>query len=250
MAETAKKTEARPPRRVLFVAGRLDPTAPSRYLAGLARRLHDKGYQVDVVASHGSFAQVFPQARRHQDAHHHIPIHLSRALKTNLGARLNLAGLVGRVKEIAPDIIHVHWSRLSGVGARLVRSLRKPYVLSVGGFLDPGESITLSRRFIRKIVVASDAVRVDLVNRIRIDRELISVVPDGVALPDYAFDKVVLPPGHIPVVGAIGRFVESQGQRRICWPRAGVLSRWSLPGPGRNASDCKIWWSSSACWTV
>jgi glycosyltransferase involved in cell wall biosynthesis len=209
---TDNKTQTRPT-RILFVVGRLDPTAPCRAVVGLARRLDANGHQVELACSHGSPDKVFPGGE--QDAGEGVPVHVSRALKTNIGARLNLAGLVRRVKKIDPDIIHVHWSRLSSVAAGLVRRLRKPYVLSVGDFLDPGESISLSRRFIRKVIVASDAVRVDLVNRIGISRDLIQVVPDGVAMGDYAFDKEILAADRVPVVGTIGRFVESKGQEYL-----------------------------------
>ena len=215
MADAANNKSQPQARRIVFVAGRLDPTAPCRAVVGLARRLAANGHQVELACSHGSLGEVFPESRRASDDGVGVPVHLSRALKTNLGARLNLAGLVRRVRKIDPDIIHVHWSRLSGVAASLVRRLRKPYVLSMGDFLDPGESISLSRRFIRKVIVASDAVRVDLVNRIGIPRELIEVVPDGVAMGDYAFDKEILPPDRVPVIGTIGRFVESKGQEYL-----------------------------------
>jgi len=211
-ATPAKESAEPPGRRVLFVAGRLEPDAACRAVLALGRQLVRLGHRVEMVCRSGSIATVYPHTAENRTDAHSPPILLSRALSNNLRGRLGLRDLVSRVREVDPEIVHVHGAARAGVGARLARRLRKPYVLSIGDFLDPGQSVGLSRRFIGKILVASDAVRVDLVNRIRLPRGAIEVIPDGV---DVA-EGLVRPPGlkgaGVPVIGTVGRLVESKGQ--------------------------------------
>ncbi len=210
---TQRSPDAEPsPRRVLFIAGRLEPTAPCRALIALACELGKSGEHVEMVCRSGSLGTVYPREGAARSGEHHPPIWLSRALARNPRGYFSLRGLVTRAREMDPDIIHVHGAELAGVAARLARRLRKPYILAVGDFLDPGQSISRSRRFLKKVVVASDAVRVDLVNRIRLPRELIQVVPDGVDVTQYPARERGAWQGRVPVVGTIGRLVESKGQ--------------------------------------
>ena len=198
--------------RVLFLVGRLEPTAPCRAAVGLAYRLRKLGHAVEMVCRSGSLAHVHTRAGADRAVEYAPPVWISRSLGRSLRSRLSLGTLVARAREMEPDLLHVHGAALAGVGARLARRLRTPYVLAIDDFLDPGQSLPRSRRFLRKIIVASDAVRVDLVNRLALPRELITVVPEGVDLADYPDRKPGLGTFAIPVVGTIGRLVESKGQ--------------------------------------
>ena len=210
---------------VLFVAGRLVPDGPCRAIVSLARRLNELGHKVEMVCRSGSIAGVYPRDRGRLASEHNPPVWLSRALANNLRGRFSLRGLVARARELAPDIVHVHGAALAGVAARLARRLRKPYVLGIGDFLAPGESVRLSKRFIGKIIVTSDAIRVDLVNRAGLPRGVIEVVPDGVeVMPARAAAG-----SRVPVIGTTGRLVESGGQEYFI--RAAHL----LAMRGRNA---------------
>lgn len=203
----------RPARRILFVSGRLEPKGPSRAVLALARHLKQSGHDVAMVCRGGSIADVYPNEDGRRDADDDPPVWLSRALSNNLRGWFSLRGLVAHARELDPDLIHVHGASLAGVAARLARRLRKPYILGIGDFLDPGQSVSLSKRFIRQIIVASDAVRVDLVNRIRLPRGAVCVVPDGVDVgryPERTLDGLTR--DKVPVVGTIGRLVESKGQ--------------------------------------
>ena len=198
---------------ILFVWGRLQPKGPSRAVLAIARQLGQLGYRVSIVCRSGSAAEVFRSDSSRQGNDCDLPIWLSRSLGGNVRGWLSFRGLAARVREMNPDLIHVFGTRLAGVGARLARRLRKPYVLSIGDLLDPGQSIGVSRRFMRKIIVASDAVRVDLVNRIRLPRGAVQVIADGVDVARYGQRRLEgLTGNKVPVVGAIGRFVESKGQ--------------------------------------
>ncbi len=200
-------------KNILFVWGRLQPKGPSRAVLAIARQLGQLGYNVSMVCRGGSAADVCRTDSSHRGNDCDMPIWLSRALGGNLRSWLSFRGLAARVREMNPDLLHVHGARLAGVGARLARSARKPYVLSIGDLLDPGQSISVSRRFIRKIIVASDAVRVDLVNRIQLPRGAVQVIADGVDVARYGRRRLDgLTGDKVPVVGAIGRFVENKGQ--------------------------------------
>jgi len=200
-----------PGRRILFITGRLESSAPSRLIVGLAREFGRAGYEAQIVCRGGSLAKVYPSNGAARPTTDDPPIWISRALDQNLRGYLSLRGLVRQVREIDPDVLYVHGSRLARLGARLARRVRRPYLLAIGDFLDPGRSVSRSRRFLRRILVASDAVRIDLVNRIGLPRGLIAVVPDGVDLPLYPAREPGLTGFGMPVVGAIGRLVESKG---------------------------------------
>ena len=200
-------------RNVLFLWGRLQPKGPSRAVLALARQLGALGHTVSMVCRDGSIGHVYPRDSSGRNGEHDPPICLSRALAADLRGWFSFRGLANRVRDMAPDLIHVHGARLAGVGARLARRLRKPYVLSIGDLLDPGQSVGVSRRFMRKIIVASDAVRVDLVNRIRLPRGAIQVVADGVDAARYSAQRLDgLTGDRAPVIGTIGRLAENKGQ--------------------------------------
>jgi glycosyltransferase involved in cell wall biosynthesis len=202
-------------RRVVFLTGRLEPRASCRAIVGLACQLKRLGLDVEMISRSGSVDAVYPDDGSRPGADHRPTIWLSRALGRNLRSHMSLGGLVKQVRKLNPDLVHVHGAELAGVGARLARRVRKPYVLSVNDFIDPGRWVSRSRRFLRKVIASSDAVRVDLVNRLRLPRELIQVVAPGVDVRVCPSRGAGLRGFDIPVVGSIGRFVHSQGQESL-----------------------------------
>jgi glycosyltransferase involved in cell wall biosynthesis len=212
-AATPSSDEVRP-KRLAFIAGRLGPTAPCRAVLGLARQLIRMGHRVQLAVRGGSVRCVHPTAQP-RPLEENPPLLLSRALRRSVGFGPSLRRLARRIAEFEPDLIHVHGAELDGVAARLARLTRRPYVLSIGEFVDPGRSVSISRRFVRRIVVPSDALRVDLVNRMHLPRGLIALVPDGIDLSQYPVHEQASWQGRVPVVGTMGRFVPSKGQEHF-----------------------------------
>ncbi|MFW6158089.1 MAG: glycosyltransferase family 4 protein [Planctomycetota bacterium] len=213
-AENTRETPERP-RRILFLTGRLQPNASCRATMALTRQLNRLGCETQLIARSGSVQRVYPEHPEAQDDPHNPPIWISRALDRNLRGYLSVGRLVGRTEEMDPDLIHVQGVGLAHVAARLVRRVRKPYVLSIADFVDPGRSVPRSRRFLRGVTAASEAIRVDLVNRLRLPRELIRVVPEGVDASAYPSRKPGISNARIPVIGTIGRLVASKGQEQF-----------------------------------
>ncbi len=202
------------PRRVLFLCGRLEPNAACRATVALTRQLRRFGYDTVLVARSGSIGQVYPNNPVADDPDN-PPVWLSRALGHNLRGYMSLDRLVKRTSEFDPDLIHAQGWELAHLAARLVRRVRKPYVLSIGDLVDPGRSVSQSRRFLRGVTAASEAIRVDLVNRHHIPRDLIRVVPGGVDASMYPTREPGMTDSAVPVIGMIGRLVASQGQEQF-----------------------------------
>jgi glycosyltransferase involved in cell wall biosynthesis len=212
-APPSRPTEVRP-KRIVLVAGRLEPTAPCRAVVGLARHLIRLGHPVLLACRGGSIDHVFPGLVR-RPAEAEPGVLLSRAVRSSWGFGHSLRRLASLIADFEPDLLHVHGADLDHVAARLARRLGCSYVLSIGDFVDPGHSVSVSRRHVRRIVVPSDALRVDLVNRMRLPRSLIALVPEGIDLAAYPLHGAASWQGRAPVVGAVGRFIPSQGQEHF-----------------------------------
>src|SRR5262249_1220375 len=87
---------------------------------------------------------------------------------------------------------------------RLARALQRPFVLTMHEHLADGMPPRIDRRLCRRIIAVSESVREDLLTRLRLPPELVTVVSSGVE--PSTRDEVPLPPepGHLPVIGTAG----------------------------------------------
>ncbi len=109
------------------------------------------------------------------------------------------------------EIIHVHGTGLHFSGRRFLRAVRAPMVFTPYS-LDGGryEVARIQRRAAR-VIALSEFMREGLVNRGRIPREMLRLVPPGVELKHYD----LLPPRigeRIPVIGTVAPLEPERGQ--------------------------------------
>jgi glycosyltransferase involved in cell wall biosynthesis len=149
------------------------------------------------------------------------------------------------VRELAPDVVHVHWIIPQGVMA-LAGARRSPWLVTTQGgdlyALNSGLARALKRRVLRRAsaVTVMNAEMAERVVALGVPAERVRVISMGVALdrmpaPRPAADRV---PGRLIFVG---RLVEKKGLVHLLDALAGLPSgtEWSLDvvgdGPLRGA---------------
>ncbi len=115
------------------------------------------------------------------------------------------------MRRTKADVIHVHGTGLHFSGRRFLQAVRAPVVFTPYSLTATGCEVACIRRRAARVIALSEFMREGLVNRCRIPRETLRVVPPGVDLKLYDF----LPPRigeRIPVVGAVAPLEPERGQ--------------------------------------
>jgi glycosyltransferase involved in cell wall biosynthesis len=113
-------------------------------------------------------------------------------------------------RETEADVIHVHGAGLHFSGRQFVRTVRAPLVFTPYSLNDGGHEVAFIGRRAGRVIALSEFMREGLVNRSRIPRDMLRIVPPGVDLKLYDF----LPPRigeRIPVVGAVAPLEPGRG---------------------------------------
>ncbi len=189
--------------KALFLAGSMSLDSQTAHCLYLARKLSDFGVEVSVVSPSGPFAPEFRKWGVDLWTVQGSPLlHLDSAWARKAAKA---------AKALKPDLIHVQSERGAARGAALARAAALPYFLTVN-FL-PGRKLPVCGERIAGVVAGSQEIREHLVNRHRMQRTLIKVIPAGV---DTAYFRPEpgqggRPADTVPVVGMIGRFERAAG---------------------------------------
>jgi len=209
--------------KVLLIADKLDYSGRSTYVLNLARGLTQSGLQVQCCVGGGDLR---PELDR-------IGVE-NYLVKYNF---FSFHALLGFLREFDPDLVHVTSERALRAGHKIARGIRRSYTVTVHDLLE-AEHLPLRLSVIQAIVVANEALRETLVNRLDVPKTMIRLIPKGVDLD--AFD---LPPvsieNRLPVVGCVGRFVPGKGQEEFLRAARRVLDHgyealFLLIGQGRH----------------
>jgi glycosyltransferase involved in cell wall biosynthesis len=112
------------------------------------------------------------------------------------------------VRDFDPDVVHVQHQDLATIGGLLARRTGCPFVLTTHGQVR--ERLWFPFGQVPRIVAVSEDVRQSLVTQGQVPRELIDVVPDGVATNLSALDEE-RDEKDIPVVGTVNRIARDRG---------------------------------------
>ena len=189
------------PLRVLVVAEPMEPCGVWVYTENLVKGLVRLGHRVSVLTPGGSL--------------------LGRA--EGLGARLFVEpglcrwwGRRGAVRRTlraldgaAPEVVHALTVTTQSAARRAARAAGAPYVLTSHRFHKRPSPIRIHPSC-AGVIAISEAIRENLVNEVRVAKERISIVPNGVDLSRYKVPPE-RPEGSIPVVGSVGRLVPDRG---------------------------------------
>ncbi len=203
--------------KILLMTTHLNVGGISSYTISLAKRLRDAGHQVWVASSGGQLAGGLEA-----DSLRHILVSLNTKSELNpklLPAVFKLRYLIKRERI---DIIHAQ-TRVAQVAAAFLSALcGVPYVTTCHGFFKPKKSRLLFQCWGAKVIAISEAVRAHLVNNMRVAKDKVELIYNGVDLKTFSCsysreekagfrEKFGLK--KAPVVGIIARLSPVKGHR-------------------------------------
>ncbi len=204
-----------PARRILLILDALDMSGVAFSAQNLVKGLRANGAEVMVLASAGG-------AREENFREAGARILVSRYLGVPILGR----GILHRVREFSPQIVHAQSISALGVGCRMASDLGLPLAVTANRLEDSADTAIHCKTNIT-IIAVSDAIRERLINQGGLQREQIRVIPNGLDLehfpcPDWNLDE---PRAHLPVVGTYGTLTEQKGQRVFLQAVSLVLAR-------------------------
>ncbi len=191
-------------RKALFVAAGLRDNNICRSILRLAAELRRRGVEVAVACGGGPLLPDFQRAG--------IPAFVAPKLATTRRPLLVPRALRDHVASFGPDLLHFFGRPLARWAVRLAGLTAKPYVLTVASFPSPGHRVKVPGDWRRgAIMAASEELREELVNRSRIPKDSIAVIPIGIALEEYERYEATHDRTAVPVVGTVGPLTEERG---------------------------------------
>ncbi len=211
---------------VAFLHGPLDLAGSTERLLAAARALADHGARVSVLSPGGSRADAFVG-----DGLTTVPAEVHAS---SVRAPFSFWRTRRALRALQPDLLFVTDGRLASFAAELARAVSVPWVLELDR-PSRGTAVPPSA-WLRAVVVPCDTAIESAVNRCRVPRVLLHVVPHGPRLeldrPSRTFDDAAR-----PCVGTVGLLDEDHGtevllEAAVRLKRAGRALRYLVLGEG------------------
>lgn len=201
---------------ILLFSGPFTVRGSCAYSLRLAERLPLNGIRSSLVCPDAR--QVEPERRRE--------LHISEFSHLNWPV---WGGVVMRMMRRQyqldpPDLIHIQARNAARQGMWLARKLKRPFILTVHDYLQPNERLIIDRRWCRRIIAVSEAVKTDLHERTGLPDDFISVIHSGVDAVESCDETSVLEPNRVPVVGTAGPLEAVKGFPYFLGAAARVLA--------------------------
>jgi len=205
-------------RKVLLVAPRMEPRGTSEYTVNLARGLKRQGAEVLVLCVAGPPLEAI----RRDD----IRVETFARLESPLFPFTEQKRFAQVVAQFAPQIVHLQSVRVSRVAGALRKGCAAPVVLTV--HWRPGRRRWFQRlsRKVSGIIATTQAVREEIVNQCRVEKNKIVVIPNGIDVE--RIDATAVRPifsGHTPVVGSVGPVERGRGHELFVQAAARLVGR-------------------------
>lgn len=237
---------------VLQLLPTLEIGGVERGVLDLAKGLIARGHQVSVASAGGSLVERLTALGA---THHRMPLH-----EKSLAAMWSCLPAVERlIRDTGVDLVHAR-SRIPGwIGFVASRRTQRPFVTTAHGFYRPHPGSRVMA-WGRMVISPSEALGRYLVERFRLPKARLRVIPRGVDLEEFAFQPPAPPPNTLvggPAahlgpwrLGLFGRLSPIKGQEvalRACERliRKGIPVRLCLAGdvpdsPRRRSLDTLI----------
>lgn len=216
---------------ILLITTRLNLGGIGVYTSSLAKSFKQRGHKVIVASSGGALTEVL---KKEQIEHVDLPVDTSADVGPH--TLISLFKLSRIVQEHEIDIIHAQ-TRVTQVIANMLSKKNKiPFVTTCHGFF--------KRRWFRRrlpswgeqVIAISDAVREHLVNDMKVPKEKVSLIYNGIDMKrfmkDYSDeDRATIRKEYglknIPTIGIISRLSEGKGHRYLLEAFAKLLPNFS-----------------------
>jgi glycosyltransferase involved in cell wall biosynthesis len=181
---------------VLLLAGRFEVRGSCAYTLRLAAGLGLHGISARVITPNARLVEMPCRSQ--------LRIQEFPRLNTPVWDELVQRALLHHLRRDPPRLIHIQSQRILKQGAWLARRLKRPYVLTMHEHLARQTRLNLDWKYCRRMIAVSESVRDDLCDRLKIQPELVTVIPPGVEIDPRPNLSSPLEPGHVPVITTAG----------------------------------------------
>jgi len=189
--------------RALFVTGIVEDDSQGRHIFRLARELRRRGKEVGLLCGGGSLVRGFEG------------IGMSPIVVPILRDAWKLKALPATTErwmiDFHPDLVHLFGSELQWLAPSLASATGCPYVLTVSSIASQRRARVYGDWSVGSVLTTSEKLREQLVNRGRLPKDVIGVLPIGISLDDYERYRETHRADRVPVVGAVGPLTEDSG---------------------------------------
>ena len=168
--------------KVLLLYDSMGVGGAETHVAGLAKRLAERGVSVVLAAKGGAVSKRLLSERGDV---RFVEIYPSKK------SRLSVFSYAGRLRRLIdeekPDVVHAH-SRMTSFGASLARGFCKSkfsLIVTAHAMYRAGGMIRLCSRFGDHTIAVSDDIARHLVNKFKVGRDKISVISNGIDVQSF-----------------------------------------------------------------
>ena len=162
--------------RILFVSGLAEPRGTSTYTSSLLKELGDRGCDCVLVTLEGAMVAEYEKIVSQ--------LHVLPKIDKPRSPFFPKQRLAQIAAEASPSLVHVQSQHALSAGLACAEATGVPTVLTI--------HMPLKRRGLRRaitsvdaVIAVSQAVREDLVNNVKVPKEMIRVIPNGLDLSQY-----------------------------------------------------------------
>jgi len=203
ISETAMMRRGSAVARVLFVTGLLEDDSQGHHIHRLARELRRRGKEVGLLCGGGPLVRSFDGIGMNPIV---VPL-----LRNPRGLKALPESTARWMCEFQPDLVHLFGVELQRLAPAVAQSTRRPYVLTLTSLQGQRRARVRGDWSVGSVLAASEKLREQLVNKGRLPKDVIGVLPMGISLGDYERYRESHQAERVPVVGTVGPLTEDSG---------------------------------------
>ena len=189
--------------KILLVSGVAQPRGTSAYTLGLLRELTLRSYECVLATVEGPMVAEYEKLS--------AQVHVLPKLDKPRSPFFPKQQLISLATEAQPHIVHAQSQHAVAAAFHGAEALGVPCVLTI--------HMPLSKRGLKRaiasvngIIAVSQAVREDLVNKVKIPKDMIQVIPNGLDVAQYN-NAQPRREGSVPIIATAGPLEPQKAQK-------------------------------------